>query len=241
VASLPVHSAALDGELVYLSDDGFPDFEALQQATRSSDARVRLYYQVFDLLCVNSEDLTGRPLIERKARLCELLTRAKSSRLRYVAHVEHDGAAFFGAVDALGLEGIVCKRATSIYQPGVRASSWVKVKCFRTQRFAIVGYTVADGQLESLVVAGEHNGALHYAGRVEWGVPRRDPGLLTALRSIEECTATVINASCSAAIRWLEPRLAADVRALAWRPGRSLRHAVLRGVSVATGQLSPKG
>src|SRR5437763_3485231 len=35
VASLQARSACLDGELVYLTDEGFPDFERLQNATRS--------------------------------------------------------------------------------------------------------------------------------------------------------------------------------------------------------------
>src|SRR5689334_8705413 len=72
ISSLPVQSAALDGELVYLTDDGSPDFERLRSATQAV-ASGRLYYQVFDLLNLNSEDLSSRPLVERKQRLMELL------------------------------------------------------------------------------------------------------------------------------------------------------------------------
>lgn len=117
VALLPVKSAQIDGELVYLTDCGFPDFEALQGAVRSTKQATRLYYQVFDLLGIDAEDLTSRPLLERKQRLCELLTKSDQPRLRYVAHVDGDGAGFFLAVDGLGLEGIVCKRARSVYRP----------------------------------------------------------------------------------------------------------------------------
>src|SRR5437868_3156853 len=53
IVALGVYRAQLDGELVYLTDDGFPDFERLWEATRSSSASGRLYYQVFDLLRVN--------------------------------------------------------------------------------------------------------------------------------------------------------------------------------------------
>ena len=204
VASLPAHSAALDGELVYLTDAGLPDFEALQSVTRSADARDRLYYQVFALPCLNGEDLTTRPLVERKARLSELLTRAGNPRLRYVAHLDSDGAAFFRAVDELGLEGIVCERARSLYRPGIRSSDWVKVKCFRTQRFAIVGYTTTNELLETLVLAGETDvGSLHYAGRVEFGVPRRDQTLLNMLRSCGELSGDVQSRSVSRSISWL--------------------------------------
>src|SRR5690242_7323258 len=76
IASLGARELALDGELVYLGDDGFPDFERLWTATRARDHQARLYYQVFDLLNMNGEDLTGRPLLERKERLVSLLARA---------------------------------------------------------------------------------------------------------------------------------------------------------------------
>ena len=200
----------------------------------SKEQAARLYYQVFDLLNLDGQDLTLRPLLERKQRLRELLLRAEQPRLRYVAHVQSDGAAFFRAVDELGLEGIVCKRARSVYRPGIRSADWIKVKCFRTQRFAIVGYTMADDRLESLAVAGRDNdGALNYAGRVEWGVPRRDGSLLRALRASCKLSTPVAAASRSQNIAWVEPHLSAEVRALAWMPGRALRHAVLRSVTPA--------
>lgn len=70
---------------------------------------------------------------------------------------------------------------------------------------------------------------LHFAGRVEWGVPRRDSSLLRALRAIPETT-TVADGPRSSRIEWVTPHLSAEVRALAWQPGRALRHAVLRGL-----------
>ena len=233
LATVDVSQLALDGELVYLDDEGFPDFERLQGATRSREHQSRLYYQIFDLLNLNGEDLTGRPLVERKARLVELLRGADHPRLRHVAHVQGSAAEFFRGVDELGLEGIVSKRARSLYRCGVRSADWVKVKCFHTQRFAVVGYTVADGRLESLAVAQPAgDGPGHYAGRVELGVPRRDDTLLRALQLLGARSAPVSGASTNPAIRWVEPRLTAEVRALRWTPGRALRHAVLRGVSV---------
>ena len=235
VAALKARSACLDGELVYLTDDGFPDFEALQDATRSGKNRERLFYQVFDVLNLDGVDLTSRPLLERKARLMDLLRAADSPRLRFVAHTRGNGADFFRAVDQLGLEGIVCKKARSVYRAGVRTSDWVKVKCFRTQRFTVVGYTIEDNVLASLALAGVvSDGSLVYAGRVEFGVPRRDDTVLRALRTLGDPTMAVAGGSQSPSVIWVEPKLSAEVRALAWQPGRSLRHAALRGVSVAS-------
>lgn len=233
VATLGVRQLALDGELVYLDDDGFPDFERLQAATRWRARQPRLYYQIFDLLNLNGHDLTSRPLLDRKARLLDLLRPSEHPRLRYVAHVQGNGAEFFRGVDQLGLEGIVSKRARSVYRAGIRSADWVKVKCFHTQHLAVVGYTIADGRLESLALAGpSQDGGVQYAGRVELGVPRRDDTLRRALELLGAPSAPVAGASTNPSIRWVEPRLTAEVRALRWRPGRPLRHAVLRGVSV---------
>ena len=47
----------------------------------------------------------------------------------YVGHFESDGDLLFkAAVLPLELEGLVAKKADSIYEPGVRSSDWVKVK-----------------------------------------------------------------------------------------------------------------
>src|SRR5438309_4068478 len=98
----------------------------------------------------------------------------------------------------MGLEGIVCKRGRSVYRPGIRSADWVKVKCFRTRTFSIVGYTMEDGRLESLAVAGvDDAGRLHYAGRVEWGVPRRDGCLLRMLQALGECDLAISGSSRS--------------------------------------------
>ncbi|HZI42557.1 MAG TPA: non-homologous end-joining DNA ligase [Gemmatimonadaceae bacterium] len=232
------HDVHLDGELVYLGDDGFPDFERLWSATRSGGEQAHLYYQVFDVLRLDGSDLTAKPLVERKARLLEVMRdEGAGTRLRYVSHVQGNGLEFFRAADELGLEGIVSKRTHSVYRAGIRSADWLKVKCFRTQRFSIVGYTtesVAGGEvLATLALAGTNEtGKLTYAGRVEFGVPRRDDTLLKALRTLNEPTMAVAGASQSASIVWVEPKLSAEVRALAWRPGRSLRHAVLGTVSI---------
>jgi bifunctional non-homologous end joining protein LigD len=52
-----------------------------------------VYFYVFDLLWHDGE-VRELPLIERKARLQDLMPR-KPSRLLYVGHIEQYGSAFF--------------------------------------------------------------------------------------------------------------------------------------------------
>ena len=102
----------IDAEVVHLSADGVPDFDALHSRTVDDDA-VAL---AFDLLHAG-DDIRRRPLIERKKELKWVLRNAREG-VQYVEHTEGDGAEMFAAVCKLGLEGIVSKRATSVYRSG---------------------------------------------------------------------------------------------------------------------------
>lgn len=79
----------------------------------------------FDLLHAG-DDIRRRPLIERKKELKWVLRNARDG-IQYVEHTEGDGAEMFEAVCKLGLEGIVSKRATSVYKSG-SSKTWIKVK-----------------------------------------------------------------------------------------------------------------
>jgi bifunctional non-homologous end joining protein LigD len=56
-------SLVLDGEVVAITDEGRPDFEALQQRLRPRDGKLsgHLCYMVFDCVYVNGHTLFGRP------------------------------------------------------------------------------------------------------------------------------------------------------------------------------------
>ena len=225
VAALP--GCYLDAELIAVDAAGLPTFEALQRGLRRESARRSLYLQVFDLLQLRGDDLTGQPLIERKERLEDLLG-SSPERLRYVEHIRDDGPAVFARVDAMGLEGIVSKRADSRYQPGQRSEDWVKTKCWRILRFPVVGYTLDGDHLESLLLA--HDGAegLKYAGRVEFGLGRFR-GLLDVLKP-----AVVERSLTRRKVRgahWVRRGIEAEVRCLPWAEGRKVRHAVLQALN----------
>ena len=98
------------------------DFDALH--SRTNDGWAILL--AFDLLEIEGEDLRDQPLLERKRRLRQLLSR-RDDGLQYVEFLEGDGAAIFAHACRLGLEGIVCKRADSPYRAGP-SKTWLKVK-----------------------------------------------------------------------------------------------------------------
>ena len=131
LAAIPGGPYITDGEVCVLDELGRSDFDALQDRAR----RRRWYtgarpvaYCIFDLLVDRGADITGRPLAKRQTALDRLLKVPLPNLLR-VGHFTEGGRQLFDqAVMQLKLEGLVAKRLTSTYQPGVRSSDWVKVK-----------------------------------------------------------------------------------------------------------------
>lgn len=131
LATIPGGPHLLDGEAVVLDDIGRSDFDRLlaRAARRGWYAGADpVVYAAFDLLVQDGVDLTALPLLERKARLAQLLTPAPPSTLLVGHFTEGARQLFEQAVLPLKLEGIVGKRIDSIYRPGVRSPDWVKHK-----------------------------------------------------------------------------------------------------------------
>jgi len=108
-------SAVLDGEVVCLDAEGRPNFAWLMSRQGTP------VYAAFDLLALDGEDLRALPLIEREARLEEVLKVSRT--IRYVSHVRGSGREFFDAACRLDLEGIVSKPIDSPYT----GAPWRKV------------------------------------------------------------------------------------------------------------------
>jgi bifunctional non-homologous end joining protein LigD len=136
--ALDVRSAWFDGEMVALRPDGMPDFHALPRAIRGGRGALPLIYHAFDLLYLDGRALLELEVVYRK-RILEELVRGRRDCVRYADHLVGNGPAFFQAVHAAGLEGIVSKRVRSRYRPGVRSRDWVKVKCVHRYVFTVAG------------------------------------------------------------------------------------------------------
>lgn len=119
----------LDGEVCVLDDIGRSDFERLHARARRKawcKGVDLVAYCVFDLLVAKGKDLRGQPLERRKSALRRLLPEPRAGLL-YVDS-DDDGAWLYGHALSLGLEGVVAKRAGSLYQAGERSRDWIKIK-----------------------------------------------------------------------------------------------------------------
>ena len=222
VEALPFDDVLIDSEVVVLGDDGKPSFHSLQQrvqlqrerdiqqATVSHPATVF----AFDVLRAMGHDLRQRPLSERKTFLHSCLPTV--GILRYSEHVETDGESLYQRVLALGLEGLVAKRANSPYRYG-RSDDWLKVRVERADEFIVVGFSepkktrVGFGGLHLAQYVG---GELVYQGRVGSGFSQ---ALLLALRKRldtlrTETPAVEAPSKYDRVDRWVRPELVCEVR-----------------------------
>lgn len=251
VKALPVEECIIDGEVVVLDPKGIPRFSLLQRRGRLTSAieirraavELPATFYAFDFLAFEEFDLRPLPLAKRKELLSDVVPRLGA--LRLLDHIERDGEAFLAQVSAMGLEGIVAKKADAPYRKG-RSAHWLKIKAERTGDFVIVGFTAPKGNRSSfgaLQLADTVNGALVYAGRVGTGfnddqledlrallapIVRRDApcaGPVTAPGVEPLPTESIPDTSTTT---WVEPVTVCEVRFREFTPDGVLRHAVFQ-------------
>ncbi len=169
IEGLGLKSAALDGELIAGAGNK-QDFNLLQ-STLSGERQGSLHYALFDVLHLDGVDVSGAPLLERKALLAALLEGA-SGHLAFSSHVVGGGQTAYEAAVAGQFEGIISKRADRAYQPG-RSDDWRKTKALASDEYAVVGYTAPRGARRGfgslLLAKPDSRHGWRYAGRVGSG------------------------------------------------------------------------
>ncbi len=246
---IEAHEAIVDGEVVALDEHGRPSFSLLQDRTGvrgpgaardpdgprpTADARaaIPLAYQVFDLLWLDGRSLLDMPLVERKARLRELLR--DDPMVRYAAHVETDGEAFFAAIKAQGLEGLMAKRRDSRYEPGRRSREWLKLKARKEQELVIGGWEPGLGshaELGAVLVGVYQGGELRYAGEVGSGMDTRTrAGLLKRMRAAELPGPPFANPPRLRNVHWTEPSIVIRAEFTDWTSDDLVRQSTYKGL-----------
>jgi bifunctional non-homologous end joining protein LigD len=234
--------AVLDGEIVALDADGRPaGFQRLQGRIHLSGEpvaapdSVNTAYIVFDVLRDGSHDLCDLPLVERRQRVERLFKGSRDTRLR-ISEVAHgNGTNLYERAMQQGWEGLIAKRADSLYKPGKRTPDWRKIKITQEQEFVVGGWTDPRqtrawfGALLLGVYDGPH---LVYVGHTGTGFNERELArvmkLLAPLKT-NECPFTP-RPRTNERPHWVEPRLVAQVRFTEWTDDAKLRHPVYLGL-----------
>ncbi|MEU4154090.1 ATP-dependent DNA ligase [Streptomyces sp. NPDC026659] len=214
--------AVLDGEVLALDEQGRADFQLLQgrmglahspalAARRAGQVPVHLV--LFDVPFLG-EPLLRTPYARRRTALEALALDGP--------HWSVPGALVGHGTEALratrehGLEGLVCKRLDSAYEPGMRSRAWIKIRNQRSADVIVGGWLPGKGRLTGLpgaVLLGQRDGGrLRYAGRVGTGwseAQRIELAALLGELTSEQCPFDP--APRIAEARWVLPRLVGEV------------------------------
>lgn len=233
----------LDGEIVALDSAGRPSFSRLQSRMHLDNpreiererTRTPIAYFVFDALEADGDDLTARPLTERRSALEKALHDAPDVIL--APPIADDLDVALATARDLDLEGVVVKDPASPYRPGERSEQWLKVKLTRTQDVVVgairPGRGGRTGGIGSLLLGIPEEGGLRYVGRVGSGFSdaelARLDAVLSPLRSDDNPFVGVPAADASDAL-WVRPELVGEVVFAEFTPSGTLRHARWRGL-----------
>lgn len=135
----------LDGEIVVARGSGL-DFDALQQRLHPAASRVaRLAketpasFVAFDLLGAGGKSTMELPQSERRLRLERLLGKAKAPlHLTPMTRDRAEAEQWLQTFEGAGLDGVIAKLETAVYQPGKRAM--LKVKHVRSADCVVAGF-----------------------------------------------------------------------------------------------------
>jgi bifunctional non-homologous end joining protein LigD len=220
----------LDGEVVVF-DGCETSFTRLQQrlgVTSPSPALVEAHpvvYCVFDLLEAGGEDLTARPLVERRAALERAIRPTTGLQISETWSGESERR--FAEACLTGWEGLIAKRADAPYARG-RSRDWLKLKCVLEQEFVIGGYTDPAGartDFGALLVGYYEADLLRYAGRVGTGYSAaRLTELGSRLRKLETRESPFADARpIPRGTHWTRPELVAQIGFAEWTAEGRLR------------------
>jgi bifunctional non-homologous end joining protein LigD len=242
LATLPkvfvAREAILDGEIVALDERGLSSFQRLQERMHvraPGEKQLRetpVVYFAFDLLYCDGYDLRQAPLLERK-QLLERLLHA-DGRFRYSGHQLEHGKELFELAKESGLEGIVAKRADSVYV-GDRSANWAKLKVSQTLDAVVGGWTEARTEaipFGSLLLGLYEGKKLRFIGHVGSGFDAKKHAelngkwkeLATAASPFESVPVTNEKPS------WVKPAVVARVKFGGWTQEKYLRHPVFLGI-----------
>ena len=235
-------NAVIDGELAVLNEKGMADFSGLQSWRSEADGQLAFY--VFDILWLNGKDVATLPLTARREILRSVMPGIPLVKMS--ENFDETGSSFFELAGKLGLEGIIAKRATSIYSPGLRTRDWLKIKTQNFQEVIIAGYTKNENtpkQFSALLLAWYNNDELQFIGLVGTGFTQKVQAeilkVLTPL-VVKECPFKTIPEynkpsrfrpdPPKAAVTWVKPETVCEISYREITKDGAIRHPSFKGL-----------
>jgi bifunctional non-homologous end joining protein LigD len=235
-------NTVIDGEIVAFDQEGRPSFNALQNYGSSLAPVV---YYVFDVMVIAGRDVRRETLQKRRELLEKRVLPNLPEPVRYSAPLDADLPVLIQSVKVHGFEGLVAKRCTSVYEPGLRTGAWRKMRVNRGQEFVIGGYTRSTKTFDALIFGYYEGDRLTYAARTRNGfTPVTRAQLFKKFKGLEIRDCPFVNLpearsgrwgqgltkAKMAECQWLKPVLVGQFEFLEWTADNHLRHSKFVGL-----------
>ncbi|MGI9140583.1 MAG: DNA ligase D [Gemmatimonadaceae bacterium] len=232
----------LDGELVALRNGEPVRFQELQGRMHVTDDKAIALHRegspvgicLFDILLDGKDALAREPWSERRARLEKRVGPRASSVVR-LGETGNDGEKLLALAKSQGWEGIIAKRTASVYEPGVRSRSWLKLKIEFRQEFAVGGYTEPRNSRSHIgaILLGYYDGDdFIYAGHTGGGFTRQGLEDMHALLAPLERDTPPFSQTPKTNERahWVRPKVVVEVKFSEWTADGRLRQPIYLGI-----------
>jgi len=236
-------NAVVDGEIIVMNEKGAADFGDLQSWRSEADGQ--LAYYIFDVLWLDGEDLSQKPLKERRAILQKIIPK-NDAVLRVSESFDAEGKELFQLAEQFGLEGIIAKHENSLYKPGARSKEWLKIKTEKRQEAVIAGYTKNEGtskKFSALLLGLYEQGEFVFIGPVGTGFSTKlQETLLKLMKPLEtnKCPFKVVPEynkpsrfrpdPPKATVTWLKPQLVCEISYRELTKDGAIRHPSFKGL-----------
>jgi bifunctional non-homologous end joining protein LigD len=193
-------------------------------------------YCIFDVLYLDGRSTTALPYTQRR----ELLERLdlNGPHWRTPPYRRGGGKAALAEAKRRGEEGVMAKRLDSVYEPGRRSRSWIKVKNSRTQEVVVGGWQPGKGAragtIGSLLLGIYDDSGLSYVGKVGTGFTQAVladlHGTLSKLGRRTSPFAGELPKADARDAQWVTPKLVGEVEFAEWTRDGRLRQPRWRGL-----------
>lgn len=206
----------LDGEIIYIDENGKPNFNLLQQRSLLNNSfkislkakRNPVTFIAFDILYSNGH-ITYFDLLKRKEILTNIVV--ENQFINITQFIEKNGIELFQKVKEEGLEGIIAKLKNSTYQIGKRSNDWIKIKNLIDEDFIICGYTLKENRIQDLVLGHYDYGNLCFAGYIYLERKRQEENYILKYAKNNTLKAPLFKELANEDIVWIKPNLVCTV------------------------------
>lgn len=234
--------AVVDGEIVVVDENGVTSFQKLQNWR--SEPKGQLMFYVFDILWLESYDVTGATLTERRELLKPLVP--PEGIIRFSDSFETNVNDFLEAAAKLGIEGIIAKKNDSEYIVNNRSKNWLKIKTGKRHEAVIGGYTInkdSSKLFSSLLLGVFENKKLKFIGQAGTGYTEASQKEIMKLLKpleIDECPfehpnyknqpSLLRSSTPKSVIKWVKPEIIAEVQYQELTTEGIMRHPSFQGL-----------